>query len=137
MINITKDSSVKKLAAVLAPLTLVLSACAATGTTGTGTSAATTTNSLAMMAVKVGVQAKCVTELNNNTYWKTASKVLTETQKSELQTEVCSCVGEKATTSVTATDLVVAAMDKTSQANLAAKIVTNTLNACVVETLKN
>ncbi|KAB0624861.1 hypothetical protein F7P75_11930 [Acinetobacter gandensis] len=127
----------KKLAAVLAPLTLVLSACAATGTTGTGTSAATTTNSLAMMAVKVGVQAKCVTELNNNTYWKTASKVLTETQKSELQTEVCSCVGEKATTSVTATDLVVAAMDKTSQANLAAKIVTNTLNACVVETLKN
>lgn len=127
----------KKLAAVLAPLTLVLSACATTGTTGTGTSAATTTNSLAMMAVKVGVQAKCVTELNNNTYWKTASKVLTETQKSELQTEVCSCVGEKATTSVTATDLVVAAMDKTSQANLAAKIVTNTLNACVVETLKN
>ncbi|MGE8541779.1 hypothetical protein [Acinetobacter sp. ANC 3813] len=127
----------KKLAAVLAPLTLVLSACAATGTTGTAPSTATTSNSLAMMAVKVGVQATCVTELNNNTYWKTGSKLLTETQKSELQTEVCSCVGEKATTSVTATDLVVAAMDKTSQANLAAKIVTNTLNACVVETLKN
>lgn len=136
-INITKDLSVKKLVAVLAPLTLVLTACAATGTTGTGTTtAATSANSLAMMAVKVGVQAKCVTELNNNTYWKTGSKLLTETQKSELQTEVCSCVGEKATTSVTATDLVVAAMDKTSQANLAAKIVTNTLNACVVETFK-
>jgi hypothetical protein len=138
-INITKDLFVKKLAVVLAPLTLVLSACVATGTgTGatTGTSAASATNSLAMMAVKVGVEAKCVTELNNNSYWKTGSKLLTETQKSELQTEVCSCVGEKATTSVTATDLVVAAMDKTSQANLAAKIVTNTLNACVVETLK-
>ena len=128
----------KKLVAVLAPLSLVLTACAATGTTGGAgsTSGATSTNSLAMMAVKVGVQAKCVTELNNNSYWKTGSKLLTETQKSELQTEVCSCVGEKATTSVTPTDLVVAAMDKTSQSNLAAKIVTNTLNACVIETLK-
>ena len=128
----------KKLVAVLAPLSLVLTACAATGTTGGAgsTSGAASTNSLAMMAVKVGVQAKCVTELNNNSYWKTGSKLLTETQKTELQTEVCSCVGEKATMSVTATDLVVAAMDKTSQANLAAKIVTNTLNACVIETFK-
>lgn len=128
----------KKLVAVLVPLSLVLTACAATGTTGGAgsTSGTASTNSLAMMAVKVGVQAKCVTELNNNSYWKTGSKLLTETQKTELQTEVCACVGEKATTSVTATDLVVAAMDKTSQANLAAKIVTNTLNACVIETLK-
>lgn len=126
----------KKLLAVLMPLTLALTACA-TGTTGTGTSATTTTGGLAMMAVKVGIQAKCVTELNNNTYWKTGSKLLTETKKQELQTEVCSCVGEKATTSVTAADLVVAAMDKTSQANLATKVVTSTLNACVVDTLKN
>lgn len=126
----------KKLIAVLAPLTLALTACVSTTGTTTGT-AATTTNSLAMMAVKVGVQAKCVTELNNNTYWKTGSKLLTETQKQELQTEVCSCVGEKATTSVTAADLVVAAMDKTSQATLISKVVTSTLNACVVDTLKN
>ena len=126
----------KKLLALFAPLTLALSACVST--TGTTTGAATnTTNNLAMMAVKVGVQAKCVTELNNNAYWKAGSKLLTETKKQELQTEVCSCVGEKATTSVTATDLVIAAMDKTSQANLITKVVTSTLNTCVVETLKN
>lgn len=129
----------KKLLAVLAPFALALTACATTdGTTATGqTSAATGAQQLAMAAVKVGVQAKCVTEVENNSYWKTASQLLTQTQKQELQTEVCGCVGEKATTSVTATDLVIAAMDKTSQANLATKIVTNTLNACVVETLKN
>lgn len=126
----------KKLLAVLMPLTLALTACA-TGTTGTGTSATPTTGNLAMMAVKVGVQAKCITELNNNSYWKTGSKLLTEAKKQELQTEVCSCVGDKATSSVTAAELVVAAMDKTSQANLATKIVTTTLNACVVDTLKN
>ena len=126
----------KKLLAVLAPLVFALTACATVdGTTGSTT--ANTGNSLAMMAVKVGVQAKCVTEINNNTYWKTGSKLLTESKKQELETEVCSCVGEKATTSVTATDLVVAAMDKTSQATLVNKLVTTTLNACVVEVLKN
>jgi hypothetical protein len=127
---------VKKLLAVLAPLVFALTACVTVdGTTGSTT--ANTGNSLAMMAVKVGVQAKCVTEINNNTYWKTGSKLLTESKKQELETEVCSCVGEKATTSVTATDLVVAAMDKTSQATLVNKLVTTTLNACVVEVLKN
>ena len=129
----------KKLIAAIAPLALVLTACT-TGTT-TGTTATSTTSStggsLAMMAIKVGVQAKCVTELNNNTYWNTGSKALTESKKSELQTEVCSCVGEKATSSVSAADLVVAAMDKTSQANLATRLVTSTLNTCVVETLQN
>lgn len=125
----------KKLAAVLAPMAFILTACVTAD--GTGTTAGNTANSLAMTAVKVGVQAKCVTEINNNTYWKTASKVLTETQQSELQTEVCSCVADKATTSVTVADLAVAAMDKTTQATLATKIVANSLNACVVEVLKN
>jgi len=124
---------VKKLAAVLAPMVLMLSACVTTD----GTTGPTAANGLALAAVKVGVQAKCVTEINNNTYWKTASKLMTQTQQSELQTEVCSCVADKATTSVTAADLVVAAMDKTTQATLAAKVVANSLNACVVETLKN
>lgn len=124
----------KKLAGVLAPMAFVLTACVTAD--GAGSTAGNTANGLAMTAVKVGVQAKCVTEINNNTYWKTASKIMTETQQSELQTEVCSCVAEKATTSVTVADLAVAAMDKTTQATLATKIVANSLNACVVEVLK-
>lgn len=124
----------KKLLAVLIPLTLSLSACVTPdGTPTAGTAAA---SGIAMTALKVGVQAKCTTEINNNRYWQTGSKVLTSAKKQELETEVCSCVGEKATTSVTATDLVIAAMDKTSQANLITKVVSNTLNTCVTETLK-
>lgn len=129
----------KKLIAALVPLTLALTACVTdtTGTTsGTGT-ASSLGGGLATMAIKVGVQAKCATELNNNTYWKTGSKLLTETQASELQTEVCSCVADKATTTVTAADMVTAALDKTSQASLITRVVTSSLNACVVETLKN
>lgn len=130
----------KKLIAVLAPLALALTACVTTEGTTTAagqTSTATGAQQLAMAAVKVGVQAKCVTELENNGTWKTASQVLTQTQKQDFQTEVCGCVAEKATTSVTATELIVAAMDKTSQANLATKVVTNTLNACVVDAFQN
>lgn len=128
----------KKLIAAIVPMAFVLTACV-TGTTGTGTTTSAGSSvggSLATMAIKIGVQAKCVSELSNNTYWKTGSKLLTESKKNELQTEVCSCVGEKATTSVTAADLVVAAMDKTSQATLASRIVANSLNACVIDTLK-
>lgn len=128
----------KKLVAVLAPLALALTACVATDTATTGTtSTASGAQQLGLAVVKVGVQAKCVTELEKNTYWKTASQLLTDTKKQELQTEVCSCVGEKATTSLTATDLIIAAMDKTQQANLASKVVSSTLNACVVDTIKN
>lgn len=124
----------KKLIGLLAPLMLALTACVSTTGTTTGTATtASTANSLAVVAIKVGVQAKCVTELENNKYWTTASRVLNETQKQSYQTEVCGCVGEKVTTSVTATELVVAAMDKTSQANLISKVVTSSLNACVVE----
>lgn len=122
----------KKLLCVLAPLTLALSACVSTS----GTTSVPAGNSLAMAAVKVGIQAKCITELNSNSYWKTGAKLLTDSQKQALQTEVCSCVGEKATTSVTAAEVLVAAMDKTSQASLASKVVTQTLNACVIEAFK-
>lgn len=129
----------KKLIAALIPMAFALSACV-TDTTGTAATGTTTGlgNGLAMTAIKIGVQAKCASEINNNTYWKTGSKLLTETQATELQTEVCSCVADKATSSVSAADLVVAAMDnKSSQATLATRVVSSTLNACVVETLKN
>lgn len=123
----------KKLLLALAPLSLALTACVTTPTNTTNT---TNGNSLAVAAIKVGVQAKCIVEVNNNSYWNSASKLLTAAQKQELQTQVCGCVGEKATSSVSAAEVLVAAMDKTSQASLISKVVTNTLNACVIETFK-
>lgn len=128
-----KEKFVKKLLA-LAPIALLLSACATDGTTNGGVAPA---HSLGMAAMSIAVQAKCINELENNSYWRTASRALGNQTKQQVQAEVCGCVGQKATTSITVTDLMVAAMDKTSQANLASKVVANTLNACVVETFKN
>ena len=115
-------------------MALALSACVTAD--GTPTGATATATGLAGTALKIGVQAKCVTEINNNAYWKTGSKLLTDAKKQELETQVCGCVADKATTSVTAADLLVAAMDKTSQANIISKVVASTLNTCVVDTLK-
>jgi hypothetical protein len=129
----------KKLVAVLAPLALFMSACTTTGTT-TGTTETTPTTSvttgLATAAVKIGVQAKCAVEIDKNATWQNASKVLTAEQQQSVKTTVCSCVADEVTTNVSAAELVVAAMDKTSQATLVTKVVTNSLNTCVVETAK-
>ena len=81
----------KKLLAALAPLTLVLSACATTGSPETQT----TTQQLGGAALKIAINAKCTTELNNIPAWQTATRLMTTTQKQNIQTEICGCVSEK------------------------------------------
>ena len=122
----------KKLIALLAPLAVVLSACA-TGTTGTSSTAGTTTQQLGVAALKIGINAKCTTELNNLPAWQTATKLMTTEQKTNIQTEICGCVSEKAPQSVTAVDLATAAIDPAARATIISNAVTKTINACVAE----
>lgn len=121
----------KKLIAVLAPIALILSACA-TGTTGTGTPS-NTTQQLGSAALKIAINAKCTTELNNLAAWQTATKMMTADQKTNVQTEICGCVSEKAPQSVTAVDLATAAIDPAARATIVTNVVTKTINACVAE----
>ncbi|AXQ22059.1 hypothetical protein BEN71_08265 [Acinetobacter wuhouensis] len=126
----------KKLIAVLAPFALVLSACATTdGTTG-GSAMQTTGQQLGMTALKIGINAKCTTELNNLPAWKTATRVMTAEQKTNVQTEICGCVSEKAPESVTAVDLATAALDPQARATIVSNVVTKTINSCVAEAVK-
>ncbi|MGP1790945.1 hypothetical protein ACS260_12920 [Acinetobacter baumannii] len=54
----------KKLMLAVAPVVLALTACATTTGTGTGgASAQTTTQQLGVAALKVAVNAKCITEI--------------------------------------------------------------------------
>lgn len=119
----------KKLLAVLAPLTLVLSACTATGTS----EAPSTTQQLGGTALKIAINAKCTTELNNIPAWQTATRLMTTTQKQNIQTEICGCVSEKAPQSVTAVDLATAAIDPAARATIVGNVVAKTINACVAE----
>ncbi|WP_180051592.1 hypothetical protein [Acinetobacter sp. YH12099] len=127
----------KKLLAVLAPIALVLSACTTTtGTTIGTTTAPTATQQLGMAAIKIAINAKCVTELNNIPAWHTATRVMTPTQKQNVQAEICGCVSEKAPQNVTAVDLATAAIDPAARATIVSNAVSRTINACVAEAVR-
>lgn len=131
----------KKLLAVLAPIALALSACTTTtgttpGTTTGTTTAPTATQQLGMTAIKIAINAKCVTELNNIPAWHTATRVMTTTQKQNVQAEICGCVSEKAPQNVTAVDLATAAIDPTARATIVSNAVSRTINACVAEAVR-
>lgn len=126
----------KKLLAVMAPLAMVLSACTATGTsTGANTAAGTQTASqqLGMAAIKIAINAKCIAELDTLPAWNTATKVMTSTQKQNIQSEICGCVSEKAPQNVTAVDLATAALDPNARAAIVGNVVAKTINSCVQE----
>ncbi|ENU19258.1 hypothetical protein F994_02114 [Acinetobacter bohemicus ANC 3994] len=126
----------KKLIAVLVPLTLALTACVSTNTT-TGTAGMqSTTQQLGNTALKIAINAKCTTELNNTAAWQTATKLMTATQKQNIQSEICGCVSEKAPQSVTAVDLATAAIDPAARNTIVTNAVTKTINACVAEAVK-
>ncbi|WP_198079184.1 hypothetical protein [Acinetobacter calcoaceticus] len=125
----------KKLMLALAPVVLALTACATTTGTGT-TSAQTTTQQLGVAALKVAVNAKCITEINNVSAWKTATKLMTAEQRDSIQTNVCGCVSEKAPNSVTAVELAAAAFDVNARATIVNQVVSKTVNECVAEALQ-
>lgn len=119
----------KKLLIALAPIALILSACATTGSPETQT----TTQQLGGAALKIAINAKCTTELNNIPAWQTATRLMTTTQKQDIQTEICGCVSEKSPQNVTAVDLATAAIDPAARATIVGNVVAKTINACVAE----
>ena len=118
--------------AVLAPLALILSACTTTGMATTNNTA-TTTQQLGTAALKIAINAKCTTELNNLPAWKTATKFMTADQKTDIQTEICGCVSEKAPQNITAVDVATAAIDPAARTTIISNAVTKTINAYVAE----
>jgi len=125
---------VNKLFAAVALISLGLTACVTTDSTGT--TASTTTQQLGMVAMKVAINAKCTTELNSLPAWKTATRVMTDEQKTNVQGQICGCVSEKAPQSVTAVDLATAAIDPQARATIVSNVVTKTINECVAEAIK-
>ncbi len=124
----------------------ILAAVAMTGcATSTGTTGATTTagdaaaigvgtaTNVGMAIFQQAVDAKCRTELNNQTIYKTATLVLTSDQKTALENNICGCVSEKAPQNVTAVDLATAAIDPVARTTIVGNVVAKTINACVAE----
>nr|WP_256939021.1 hypothetical protein [Acinetobacter harbinensis] len=121
---------------MLLPLTLALTACVSTDSMNGTTSTQSATQQLGGVALKIAINAKCTTELNNIPAWKTATKLMSSTQKQDIQSEICGCVSEKAPQSVTAVDLATAAIDPVARNTIISNAVTKTINACVAEAVR-
>lgn len=121
----------KKLLAVVAPLALALSACVAPGTdSGMQQTAG---QQLGTAALKIAINAKCTTEINNIPAWQAATKLMSSTRKQDIESEICGCVSEKAPQSITAVDLATAALDPVARTTIVGNVVAKTINACVAE----
>lgn len=122
----------------LLPLIVGLAACAVDGTATTGqtNNNQNTAQQIGVTALKIAINAKCTTELNNTAAWKVARQVMTSQQQQNIQNQVCGCVSDKAMESVTVVDLANAAFDSTSRSSIATKAINNTVQACVAESLK-
>lgn len=112
---------------------LLLTGCATDGSMNTATN---TTEQLGMTALKIAVNNKCMNEINTIPAWQTASKLMTDDQKQDIQTEICGCVSEKAPYSVTAADLANATFDPNARAAMVGQVVSKTVTACVNETFQ-
>lgn len=94
------------------------------------------TQQLGVTTLKIAANAKCTSEINNSSTWKTASKFMTAEQQQTLQTKVCGCVADKAPQSVTAVELASAAFDPNTRTQVVATAVSKTINSCLIEVLK-
>ena len=111
--------------------TMILTGCATTN--ADGTTAVDTATNVGMSIFKTAVDTQCRSELNNNNLYKTASLIMTDTQKTSLENKVCGCVSEKAPQSITLVELGQVAIDPSSRTQIVGSAVTKTLHACVSE----
>lgn len=125
----------KKTFGALCAIAILSSGCATDGTLATGTNQAAA-QQLGVTAIKIAINAKCTTELDNQPAWKMMSRAMTTEQQQTVQTNICGCVSDKAPENITAVDLATAAIDPAARATIVNNAVTRTLNQCVAEALK-
>lgn len=128
----------KKNLVLIPAIALAMTGC----TTTTDSTSTTTTNTLGSTATSIGktvfqaaVAQKCRSELSNNSIWNAAKKVLSEDTQTEVETNVCACVGENASETVTVGQLTAAAIDTTARTELVSEVVSSSYQACYSEVL--
>ncbi len=115
----------------LAASALTLAGCATTS--NTTTQAGTAATNVGMALFTQAVDTKCRTELNNQQLYKTASLLMTDTQKQSLEDKVCGCVSQKAPQSITLVEMGQAVVDPNARTQIVATAVSKTIQSCVSE----
>lgn len=126
----------KKSLAMLSIMATLLTGCATTGEQNTTANTIDTVTNIGTSIFQTAVKQKCQTEITANQYYKLASIIMTDEQKSKIIDKACGCVSEKAPQSVSMTEVATAVIDTSSRPKIVAKAVSNTLQACVSEFVK-
>ena len=115
----------------------ILAGCATTDTGNVASTAGSMAGAIGMNVFKTAVDQKCRSELNDQPIYRTASMVMTQSQKQALENNICGCVSEKAPQSVTLVELSEIAIDSNARTQIVARTVSKTISACVSEFVKN
>lgn len=95
-----------------------------------------TSKHLGMSVLKTAVNQYCLSEIKNNTYYQTASLVLSKQQQKQVASSVCHCVTEQAPQQITVADATHAALDANYRSKLVTRVVLKSLQTCAINFVK-
>ena len=111
------------------------------GLLGGGTSSSNSTGGAATAIGKSLIQNyahnQCSVELNKRQEWRLVALAVTAEKQQQWEDQICGCVSEEATNSVTVTDLVQAATNQSARTGIVANAVTKTVTSCLNRFVKN
>lgn len=120
----------------------LLTACASTSPSSSNlggvndTHVVHTSKHLGMSVLKTAVNQYCLSEIKNNTYYQTASLVLSKQQQNQVASSVCHCVTEQAPQHITVADATHAALDANYRSKLVTRVVLKSLQTCAINFVK-
>lgn len=121
----------KKLVLSVLAGVVLLSGCASTGTDDTTPSATSVLGDIGANLFTQTVDNTCRSQLNAQSFYKTATAVMTAEQKQAFEDNVCGCVASEAPKSVSMSEIAQAATDSSARTQIVAKAMTKTLGTCV------
>lgn len=115
---------------------LLVTGCATTDSGDMASTAGGMANAVGMNMLKTAVDQKCRSELNNQPVYRTASMVMTQSQKQALENNICGCVSEKAPQNITLVELSEIAINPNARTEIIARTASKTISECVSEFMK-
>lgn len=80
--------------------------------------------------LKTVINQQCQTQLQNNSYWKIASMAMSSDRQTQVANNVCGCVTDKASQSVSMSDMATAAINPSARTQIIGTAVARTMQSC-------
>lgn len=119
----------KKVVFAVLTSAVLLSGCA--GTDGTNPSTSAVLGDIGSNLFTQMVDNTCRSQLNAQSFYKTATAVMTAEQKQAFENNVCGCVASEAPNSISMSEIAQAATNSSVRTQIVGKAMTKTLGTCV------